>query len=136
MAIRSTFIHSRAGNCAYPDDDNHEVTKDTNTHEGFMLTIVSPLSEDLENLAHDVIACCLAVHRELGPGLLESVYPRAVAIELEDRGISFEMEKPLRVNYRGQLLCHQRLDIFIAGDQLSPPDEVPPRLADQLQRAD
>jgi GxxExxY protein len=94
---------------------NHEGTKDTKTHEGRMLKIVSPLSEDLENLAHDVIACCLTVHKELGPGLLESVYPRAVAMELEDRGISFEMEKPLRVNYRGQLLCHQRLDMFIDG---------------------
>src|SRR5215510_9819916 len=80
-----------------------------------MLKIVSPLAEELENLAHDVIGCCLAVHRELGPGLLESVYPRAVAMELEDRGISFEMEKPLRVNYRGRLLCHQRLDIFVDG---------------------
>jgi GxxExxY protein len=80
-----------------------------------MLKIVSPLSEDLENLAHDVIACCLAVHRELGPGLLESVYPRAVAMELEDRGLSFEMEKPLPVNYHGQLLCHQRVDMFVDG---------------------
>ena len=80
-----------------------------------MLKIVSPLPEELEAMAHEVIGCCLAVHKELGPGLLESVYPRAVAIELEDRGISFEMEKPLRVNYRGQLLCHQRLDMFIDG---------------------
>jgi len=80
-----------------------------------MLKIVSPLSEELEQLAHDVIGCCLTVHKELGPGLLESVYPKAVAIELEDRGISFEMEKALRVNYRGRLLCHQRLDLFVDG---------------------
>lgn len=57
-----------------------------------MLKIHSPLSEDLENLAEDVIGYCLAVHKELGPGLLESVYPRAVAMELKDRGISFETE--------------------------------------------
>ena len=80
-----------------------------------MLKIVSPLPEDLEQLAHEVIGCCLAVHKELGPGLLESVYPRAVAVELEERGVSFEMEKSVRVNYRGRLLCHQRLDMFIAG---------------------
>src|SRR5215831_14330912 len=80
-----------------------------------MLKIVSPLPEELEAMAHEVIGCCLAVHKELGPGLLESVYPRAVAIELGDRGVSFEMEKPLRVHYRGQLLCHQRLDMFIDG---------------------
>jgi len=80
-----------------------------------MLKIVSPLPEELETMAQEVIGCCLEVHKELGPGLLESVYPRAVAMELEDRGISFEMEKPLRVNYRGRLLCHQRLDMFIDG---------------------
>jgi len=74
---------------------NHEGTKGTKTREGHMLKIVSPLPEELEQLAHDVIGCCLAVHKELGPGLLESVYPRAVAIELEDRGIPFEMEKSL-----------------------------------------
>src|SRR2546423_1459678 len=78
-----------------------------------MLKIVSPLPDDLEQLAHDVIGCCLAVHKELGPGLLESIYPRAVAIELEERGISFEMEKTVRVNYRGRLLSHQRLDMFV-----------------------
>jgi GxxExxY protein len=80
-----------------------------------MLKIVSPLPEELEQLAHDVIGCCLAVHKELAPGLLESVYPRAVAIELEDQGIPFEMEKSLRVNYRGRLLCHQRLDMLVDG---------------------
>jgi GxxExxY protein len=36
-------------------------------------------------------------------------------MELEDRGMSFEMEKPLPVNYRGRLLCHQRLDMFVDG---------------------
>lgn len=80
-----------------------------------MLKMVSSLPEDLENLARAVIGCCLAVHKELGPGLLEGVYPRAVAMELEERRIPFEIEKPLRVSYRGQLLCHQRLDIFVDG---------------------
>src|SRR5262245_39115492 len=115
MVTRSTFIRSPAGSFISSGDINHEGTNDTKTHEGSMLKIVSPLPEELEQLAHDVIGCCLAVHKELGPGLLESVYPRAVAMELEDRGISFEMEKPLRVNYRGRLLCHQRLDMFIDG---------------------
>jgi GxxExxY protein len=78
-----------------------------------MLKIISPLPEELEQLAHDVIGCCLTVHQELGPGLLESVYPRAVAMEFEGRGIPFEMEKSLRVNYQGRLLCHQRLDMFV-----------------------
>jgi GxxExxY protein len=78
-----------------------------------MLRIASSLSDDLEKLAHDVIGSCLAVHRELGPGLLEAIYTRAVGIELTARGIPFEAEKPVPVHYRGRPLCHQRLDLFI-----------------------
>ena len=75
----------------------------------------SPLSDDLEQLAHDVIGCCIEVHRELGPGLIEGIYARAVAMEMTARGISFEAEKPIPVLYRGALLCHQRLDLFVGG---------------------
>jgi hypothetical protein len=76
-----------------------------------MLKTVSSLPESLENLAQEVIGCCLAVHKELGPGLLESVYPRAVAIELKARGISFEVEKPLPVSYLR--LTRTRLGLLI-----------------------
>jgi GxxExxY protein len=80
-----------------------------------MLKIQSPLPEDLERLAERVIGSCVAVHRVLGPGLVETIYSRAVALELEFRGISFEREKPIAVRYRGELLCHQRLDMLVGG---------------------
>jgi len=79
-----------------------------------MLRIQSPLTEDVELIVERTIGCCIAVHRELGPGLLESIYVRAVCLELEASGISFEQQKPIPVNYRGKLLCHQRLDIVVA----------------------
>ncbi len=94
-----------------------------------MLRIPGTLSEDLEALVHETIGCCIAVHRELGPGLLEMIYGRAVCLELAAAGISFEPEKHCPVMYRGQLLCHQRLDLVVAGqvileikavDRLSP----------------
>ena len=53
-----------------------------------MLRIDTPLPDDAEELVHDIIGCCIAVQRELGPGLLETIYSRAVGIELEARGIS------------------------------------------------
>ena len=80
-----------------------------------MLKTHSPLPDDLEVLAHDVIGCCLRVHRELGPGLLETIYARAVVLELTACKIPFETEKAIPVRYRSELLCHQRLDLFIGG---------------------
>ena len=63
---------------------------------------------------HDTIGCCIAVHRELGPGLLERSIARA-ASRADSVGIPFEREKAYPVTYRGELLCHQRLDLVVAG---------------------
>jgi GxxExxY protein len=78
-----------------------------------VLRIHSPLSDDLESLITEIIGLCIDVHRELGPGLNESVYARACRVELEARGISYESEYPVPIRYRGQLLCHQRVDLFV-----------------------
>ncbi len=80
-----------------------------------MLRIQSPLPDDLERLSHDALGCRIAVHRELGPGLIEGIYARAVAMEMTARGIPFEAEKAIPVQYRGALLCHQRLDLLVGG---------------------
>jgi GxxExxY protein len=80
-----------------------------------MLRVASPLSADLEDLIEKILGCCVAVHRELGPGLLESIYARAVRMELEARDIRVEAEKVIPVHYRGRLLCNQRLDLLVDG---------------------
>src|SRR5262249_44734194 len=79
-----------------------------------MLKIQSPLSEELEALVHRTIGCAISVHRSLGPGLLETMYSRALCIELAATGIPFDREREYPVSYRGQLLCRQRLDIVVA----------------------
>jgi GxxExxY protein len=81
-----------------------------------MLRIKSRLSDELESLIHRTIGCLITVHRVLGPGLLEGIYARAVSLELQANQIPFEIEKPVPVWYRGQLLCHQRLDLMVAGE--------------------
>jgi len=78
-----------------------------------MLNVLTPLSAETEELLTQVIGCCIDVHRVLGPGLLESICSRAVCIELDAAGISYEREKQIEVVYRGQFLCHQRLDIVV-----------------------
>ena len=79
-----------------------------------MLRVKSPLSEEIEQLVRATIGCCIAVHRELGPGLRERIYSLAVAIELAAAGIAFQREKKYPVTYRGQLLCDQHVDFVVA----------------------
>jgi GxxExxY protein len=54
-----------------------------------MLRVFSPLSQEVENLVHKTIGCCIAVHDALGPGMREVVYSRATAIELRANRIPF-----------------------------------------------
>jgi GxxExxY protein len=82
--------------------------------EDWMLRVPSQLPDDLEDLIHRTIGCCIAVHRALGPGLLENIYSRGVCLELQATKIPYEAEKQIPVWYRGQLLCYQRLDLVVA----------------------
>ena len=61
------------------------------------------------------IGVCIEVHRNLGPGFLESIYHRAVCIELDERGMSFEQEKTVDIVYKGRCLQGQRLDLVVEG---------------------
>jgi GxxExxY protein len=78
------------------------------------LRVPSALPTDLENLIRDTIGCCLAVHRELGAGLHEQTYRNALAIELEDRRLHFELERQVPVRYRSRLVAHHRIDLIVA----------------------
>jgi GxxExxY protein len=80
-----------------------------------MLRAPTPLPDHLEALVHDTIGCCIAVYRTLGPGLLETIYSRAICLELRAAGIAFEREKTYPVIYRGELLCEQHLDFVVGG---------------------
>jgi GxxExxY protein len=71
--------------------------------------------EGLEELIPEVIGCMIAVHKELGPGFIESVYHRALEVELERQGIPFETEKEIPICYQGTGVGIHRLDLFVAG---------------------
>jgi GxxExxY protein len=78
-----------------------------------MLRVPTRLDDATEALIHRAIGCCIAVHRDLGPGLLEEIYSRAVGVELQHCGIPFEREKRYPVFYRGQRLYVHRLDLVV-----------------------
>lgn len=64
--------------------------------------------------SNDIIAAALEVHRNLGPGLLESAYEECLCYELETRGISCVRQQALPVVYKGiRLECGFRLDIVV-----------------------
>ena len=71
-----------------------------------------------DDLSNTVIGCAIEVHRELGPGLLESAYERCLAYELQQEKIPFKLQVDLPVDYkRMRLDCGYRIDVLV-GDRL------------------
>jgi len=63
-----------------------------------------------------IIACAIEVHRQLGPGLLESAYEECLCHELNLQGINFERQRLLPLEYKGiKLDCGYRMDIVVNG---------------------
>jgi len=72
---------------------------------------------EFDELSRKVIGCAIEVHRNLGPGLLESTYRQCLACELSHADIAFQMEVPLPVRYKETLLdCGYRIDLLVSGD--------------------
>ncbi len=68
-------------------------------------------------LTNRVIGLAIGVHRELGPGLLESAYEECLCFELKQSGIDFSRQMTLAIVYKGiQLDCGYRLDIVVQKD--------------------
>ena len=69
-----------------------------------------------EKLTESIISAAIEVHKSLGPGLLESAYEQCLCHELYLRGIKFQRQRPLPLEYKGiKLDCSYRLDILVEG---------------------
>jgi len=68
---------------------------------------------DNKELSRKVIAAALAVHRELGPGFLESIYETALCLELSALGVRHERQKTIPIFYRGSVVGEHRLDLLV-----------------------
>ena len=92
------------------------------------------LKTKYENIGAKVVDAALQVHRELGPGLLESVYEVCLVEELKEKGLSVERQVRFPVNYKGKELAKEFvIDILVekmivielkAVEQLLPVHEV------------
>jgi GxxExxY protein len=99
-------------------DINHEDTKTIEEHEDGSFSEPgirkpSPLSLEAERAMHRTIGCAIAVHRALGPGFIESIYMKAICLELESRHIAYERERPVTVMYNGFEIPGQRIDLIV-----------------------
>ena len=70
---------------------------------------------ETDRLAQEVIGAAIEVHRALGPGFLESLYEQAMSIELGLRGIAYQRQVPVAVNYKGHSIGESRLDLLVEG---------------------
>jgi GxxExxY protein len=74
------------------------------------------MREELNSISAAIIDAAIAVHRDLGPGLLETAYEACLEYELLDRGFHVERQKELPVVYRGvKVDCGFRLDLLVNG---------------------
>ncbi|WP_394838490.1 GxxExxY protein [Pendulispora rubella] len=69
---------------------------------------------EIDGVASMVIAAAIEVHTNLGLGFVESVYERALGIELRLRGIPFVAQAAFAVSYKGNLVGEARLDLLVA----------------------
>ena len=72
-------------------------------------------ADRLNDISSRIIGAAITVHRELGPGLLESVYRSCLAIEIIDDGLRVASEVPVPVMYRGKVIHTEgfRLDLLV-----------------------
>jgi GxxExxY protein len=80
------------------------------------------MSEEIRNagkglrdsgITDSIIAAAIAVHRELGPGFLETIYEQALAVEFAIRGIAFVRQRPIPLFYRDHQIGEHRLDFVV-----------------------
>lgn len=84
-----------------------------------------------------VVESAIAIHRELGPGLLESVYEIVLAYELQRRGVKVERQVPIPIKYRGLVFDEAfKADIIVENRvilELKSVEQVTPAHKKQLQ---
>jgi GxxExxY protein len=90
---------------------NREDTKYAKIEEGRM----KRLDDVIERFAYKIIGAAIEVHKEIGPGYLESVYQKALALEFKLQGIPYIQKYKTQIFYKGENVGEGELD-FLVGD--------------------
>jgi GxxExxY protein len=68
---------------------------------------------DFEELSKKIIGAAIKVHRELGPGFLESIYEQALKVEFSEHNFHFDSQKEIKIKYLGVEVGQHRLDLIV-----------------------
>lgn len=66
-----------------------------------------------KEITEKIIGCAMQVHRTLGNGFQEVIYQRALALEMDFVGLTYEREKEMDIFYRDQHIGTRRVDFFV-----------------------
>lgn len=90
----------------------------------------------VNDITFEIRGAIYEVYKELGPGMLESVYEEALCFELERRGLAIERQKQVPINYKGNVLKTElRLDLLVEDEvivELKSVEEMKKVFAKQL----
>jgi GxxExxY protein len=89
-----------------------------------------------KELSYEIVRAFYDVYNELGYGLLESIYARAMQILLEERGLRVEREVSVMVPFHGHSIGPQRIDMMVEGRvvvELKASDHLAPAAYQQLR---
>jgi GxxExxY protein len=89
-----------------------ETTKAKINRQDAKENLIEP-DEITDQLARDLIAAAIEVHRTLGPGFLEQIYEEALVIELRARKIDVKKQVPIAIAYKSAVIGESRLDMLI-----------------------
>ena len=70
-------------------------------------------AHQFEELTKKIIGAAILVHRELGPGFVESIYEEALKVEFSEHSLSFESQKEITVKYLDVVVGVHRLDMLV-----------------------
>ena len=80
--------------------------------------MVAKTAKELNDLSNRVIGIAIDIHKKLGPGFQEKIYEGALFTELKKSGIGYEKQKVIRVDYDGQSLGNQRIDLLVDDEMI------------------
>ena len=72
-----------------------------------------PIPPEVDEASNEIIGAAIEVHRNLGPGFLESVYEKALVYEMRLRGLTARQQVPIALLYKDLRIEGQRLDLMV-----------------------